>query len=886
MMCCWCLLVLGVFDGCWGINFPVTRRELHGGRRRLKDYAARIEPDGVWYANLHIGSPPQKFTVIVDTGSSTIAVPCQGCSCGPHNHFVMSSSTSASNTGRRYSQCYGEGSCNSGNMVSDVMCLGDTCTIGESTTHTFGCCTTFSPNFKDQVADGIIGLSGSSGTLIAALRSHHQLSTDAFGMCLGKSTGIISVGNIDQSFNFEPFRWAPLHMSGSFYKNNLLAIKLADGTVNVNYGSQVPHVTIDSGTSFTYIPTFIHTKIKQSFQAHCSAHGCSGYHNAPGTNAADLRDSIWCAKLNRNERLADFMKSYPSISFHLEGGVNLCVPPEQYFFVSSLRIYCVGFFRDRDFVFGANLMSHFNVIFDHGHNRIGWARADCEKGTNRPVPCCGKPCVHSLPPTTLSPVTTTYAPVIAAATTTTAAQAATVTTAMPRSQETTAIPSHSSAKATTSAPRTPTPTEPPSSAEVQKNKLHKNELQVLFNEVVDDKTGGLLLTPKLLKYELQNFSLWSVDKMLLGGIMNARMPKKEEFHLCAGENAYCNFAAGSSIQVRAGATVIAHTLDAYKLNVEHSSMFRVADGSTVRLLGPVISNGTVYVSPSASLTFSGTFDQQNNGEFYMGRHASLKSGKGANVHVRNGVFHVLGEISVYCDLVFESAVRVALHPEAILSSYAGIVEFGPGSTLATEFSHESNRFGSIIAPYLHFNGNLDVRVSTDGSTKLPLPLSLVIAKAPNVVGRIQQLSRDSVFECLETNATIAGGNTIVLNFDTSCLENCLNDPKQGKGHNCKNLVAEPWTNEEQTIVIAILGSLGVCICLVFSWWFYGCFCRSRMQIKKQQKYNKVSGDSTSNVFEDDEIEIELTEPEEQANPMRRDLNAEGGSYTDDDAMAI
>ena len=148
-MYCWCLLVLGVFDGCWGINFPVTRRELHGGRRRLKDYAAHIEPDGVWYANLHIGSPPQKFTVIVDTGSSTIAVPCQGCSCGPHNHFAMSSSTSASNTGRRYSQCYGEGSCNSGNLVSDVMCLGDTCTIGESTTHTFGCCTTFSRNFKD-----------------------------------------------------------------------------------------------------------------------------------------------------------------------------------------------------------------------------------------------------------------------------------------------------------------------------------------------------------------------------------------------------------------------------------------------------------------------------------------------------------------------------------------------------------------------------------------------------------------------------------------------------------------------------------------------------------------------------------------------------------------
>lgn len=38
---------------------------------------------GYYYANIYIGSPPQKQSVIVDTGSGQLALPCEKCiSCG------------------------------------------------------------------------------------------------------------------------------------------------------------------------------------------------------------------------------------------------------------------------------------------------------------------------------------------------------------------------------------------------------------------------------------------------------------------------------------------------------------------------------------------------------------------------------------------------------------------------------------------------------------------------------------------------------------------------------------------------------------------------------------------------------------------------------------
>ena len=55
-------------------------------RRRLasEQLAPLFHGVGVHYAFVWVGSPPQRVSVIVDTGSRHTAFPCVGCKCGRH----------------------------------------------------------------------------------------------------------------------------------------------------------------------------------------------------------------------------------------------------------------------------------------------------------------------------------------------------------------------------------------------------------------------------------------------------------------------------------------------------------------------------------------------------------------------------------------------------------------------------------------------------------------------------------------------------------------------------------------------------------------------------------------------------------------------------------
>ena len=100
-----------------------------GGRRLGLEMQGNLYSLGYFSANVCLGTPAQRFDVIIDTGSSLTAVPCADCShCGRHQHptYVsarydsLASSTFSAAGSRPYSVSYTEGSSIRGRIVRDV----------------------------------------------------------------------------------------------------------------------------------------------------------------------------------------------------------------------------------------------------------------------------------------------------------------------------------------------------------------------------------------------------------------------------------------------------------------------------------------------------------------------------------------------------------------------------------------------------------------------------------------------------------------------------------------------------------------------------------------------------------------------------------------------
>ncbi|OHT04768.1 Clan AA, family A1, cathepsin D-like aspartic peptidase [Tritrichomonas foetus] len=109
-----------------------------------------------YYSEITIGTPPQKFKVCPDTGSSNLWVPSQSCwslPCWVHSRYNSKKSSTYTEDGRTVEIKYGSGEC-AGFASADIVTIGDlsaNMTFAEMTTEG-------SISFLAASFDGIMGL--------------------------------------------------------------------------------------------------------------------------------------------------------------------------------------------------------------------------------------------------------------------------------------------------------------------------------------------------------------------------------------------------------------------------------------------------------------------------------------------------------------------------------------------------------------------------------------------------------------------------------------------------------------------------------------------------------------------------------------------------------
>lgn len=101
------------------------RKEAWQGLRTTIDEVIHDYQNAQYFGQIEVGSPPQPFQVIFDTGSSNLWVPSNVCgwSCIGHAKYDPSKSSHAKPNGREFAIAYGSGSV-LGNLTVDQVALG------------------------------------------------------------------------------------------------------------------------------------------------------------------------------------------------------------------------------------------------------------------------------------------------------------------------------------------------------------------------------------------------------------------------------------------------------------------------------------------------------------------------------------------------------------------------------------------------------------------------------------------------------------------------------------------------------------------------------------------------------------------------------------------
>lgn len=312
-----------------------------------------------YFSEITIGTPPQTFKVVLDTGSSNLWVPSSECgsiACYLHTKYDSSSSSTYKKNGTSFEIRYGSGSL-SGFVSQDVMTIGDL-------------------KIKDQIFaeateepglafafgrfDGILGLGYDTISVnkipppFYNMIDQGLLDEPVFAFYLSDTNNgddsEATFGGVDKSHYTGEITTIPLRRK-AYWEVDLDAITFGDSTAELeNTG-----VILDTGTSLIALPTTLAELLNKEIGAK------KGY-NGQYTIECEKRDSL------------------PDMSFTLSGHEFAITP---YDYILEVQGSCISSFMGMDFpepvgplaILGDAFLRKWYSVYDLGKNTVGLAAA-------------------------------------------------------------------------------------------------------------------------------------------------------------------------------------------------------------------------------------------------------------------------------------------------------------------------------------------------------------------------------------------------------------------------------------------------------------------------------------------------------------------------------